>query len=128
MVSAVGLDRDPKDDVLRWVVLGALIGFGSGIVFGGGIRSSVEEGGEGGVENARPSVPAFSFPINDALLFLGFTMAPIARGTATADVAAAVGLRWGVISEMVRMRLCCGRFCLSLSSVTAGDDISSSSP
>lgn len=46
------------------------MGLGSGIDFGGGMRSSADDGGDGGVENARVSLPT------DALLFFGLEAAP----------------------------------------------------
>lgn len=54
------------------------MGFGRGMgLEGGGMRSSADDGGEGGVEKAR--VPyVISLPPTDALLFLGLDGAPYA--------------------------------------------------
>lgn len=80
------------------------------------MRSSADDGGEGGVEKAR--VPyVISLPPTDALLFLGLDSAPYAG----------VGLGREAISVMGRNLGCVFVLCLSFSIVTSGDAISSSS-
>lgn len=80
------------------------------------MRSSADDGGEGGVEKAR--VPyVISFAPTDALLFLGLPSAPYAG----------VGLGRGAISVMGRNLGCVFVLCLSFAIVTSGDAISSSS-
>lgn len=84
------------------------------------MRSSVDEGGEGGVEKER--VPyVSSLPPIEALLFLGLERAPC-------EVVGRWGAARGAISVMGRSLGGGFVLCLSLSIVTSGDAISSSSP
>lgn len=118
IASFVGLFVPPKETVLL-MGLGALMGLGRGMALGGGMGSSVDEGGEGGVEKARAPLRVTSFPPNEALLFFGFARGPGPRTL--------VELVWVLVSEMGRILGCVLVFCFSLSIVTSGDAISSSS-
>ena len=115
--SVDGLFFAPKEYPLL-IGFAALMGLARGLG-GGGMRSSVDEGGDGGVEKARPPCVS-SLPPIDALRFLGLARAPC-------DVLGRSGR--GTISVMGRSLgagfvLC---FCFCFAIVTSGDAISSSS-
>lgn len=118
IASIVGLFLPPNETVLL-TGFGALMGLGRGMACGGGIGSSADEGGEGGVEKARAPPRVTSFPPNEALLFFGFARGPALRALAV--------LVWELISEMGRILGCVFGLCLSFPIVTSGDAISSSS-
>lgn len=80
------------------------------------MRSSADDGGEGGVEKAR--VPyVISLPPTDALLFLGLESAPYAGAGLGRAAISVMGRNFGWVFVL----------CLSFAIVTSGDAISSSS-
>lgn len=122
--SVVGLFVAPKEYPLL-VGFAVLMGLGRSAegmalagIRGGGMRSSVDEGGDGGVEKARVACGS-SLPPTDALLFLGLARMPcevVGRSSR------------GAVSVMGRMgRGCVFVLCRSFSMVMSGDAISSSS-